>query len=153
MSEYYLSSDLFVGTQVTFNSHKFILIDADEYAFHYMEKHDQEFSKSSLNHIMQRLTNVLGQNADECRSFFTKNDPSGNGIISYEQMVNLLRQVDPSVSDQEVMTLARYYCEKTAADAADARNLISVTQENLRKRNYEGFAKLLEDCMQNDKQK
>lgn len=37
MSEYYLAPDLFVGAHVDFNSHKFILIDADEYAFRYME--------------------------------------------------------------------------------------------------------------------
>ena len=37
MSEYYLANDLFVGAHVDFNSHRFILIDADEYAFRYME--------------------------------------------------------------------------------------------------------------------
>jgi hypothetical protein len=37
MSEYYLSNDLYVGAHVDFNSHRFILIDADEYAFRYME--------------------------------------------------------------------------------------------------------------------
>ena len=38
MSQYYLSSDLFVGACVNFNSHIFVLIDADEYAFRYMEQ-------------------------------------------------------------------------------------------------------------------
>ena len=42
MSEYYLAQDLFVGAKVDFNSHKFVLIDADEYAFRYMESHAPE---------------------------------------------------------------------------------------------------------------
>ena len=44
MSEYYLANDLYVGAQVDFNSHKFVLIDADEYAFRYMEGHAPEVS-------------------------------------------------------------------------------------------------------------
>lgn len=46
MSEYYLAQDLFVGAHVNFNSHKFILIDADEYAFRYMEGNAPEVSDS-----------------------------------------------------------------------------------------------------------
>ena len=42
MSEYYLAQDLFVGACVDFNNHKFILIDADEYAFRYMENNARE---------------------------------------------------------------------------------------------------------------
>ena len=41
MSQYYLGQDLYVGATVTFNSHKFVLIDADEYAFRYMEEHTE----------------------------------------------------------------------------------------------------------------
>ena len=37
LSEYYSASDLYVGACVDFNNFKFILIDADEYAFQYME--------------------------------------------------------------------------------------------------------------------
>ena len=36
-SEYYLAGDLWVGAHVDFNSHRFILIDCDEYALRYME--------------------------------------------------------------------------------------------------------------------
>ena len=39
LSEYYNSLDLYVGAEVDFNCHKFIVIDADEYAFNYMERH------------------------------------------------------------------------------------------------------------------
>ena len=42
LSQYYMAPDLFVGATVSFNQHKFILIDADEYAFRYMEEHPLE---------------------------------------------------------------------------------------------------------------
>lgn len=38
-SEYYLAGDLWVGGHVEFNSHRFVLIDCDEYALRYMEAH------------------------------------------------------------------------------------------------------------------
>ena len=42
LSEYYNALDLFVGGSVEFNNFKFQLIDADEYAYNYMERHNAE---------------------------------------------------------------------------------------------------------------
>lgn len=38
LSEYFTAKDLYVGSRLNFHGHYFILIDADEYAFLYMEK-------------------------------------------------------------------------------------------------------------------
>lgn len=152
MSQYYLSNDLFVGACVNFNSHIFVLIDADEYAFRYMEQ-NPGYSKANINAILQKLVSAVGSNQDEIRSFFMKNDPNGLGCLGYDQLVSLLRQVDPNISDQEIMTVARHYSQRTQEDAIDSQKLVAIVQEQLRKRNYEGFGKLLEDCMQNDKDK
>lgn len=43
-SQYYLSGDLWIGAKVDFNSHRFILIDCDEYALRYMEAHPSQVS-------------------------------------------------------------------------------------------------------------
>ena len=42
LSEYYLARDMFVGNTVELNRFRFQLIDADEYAFRYMEQHASE---------------------------------------------------------------------------------------------------------------
>ena len=42
LSEYYSAQDLYVGAAAEFNRHRFILIDADAYAFEYMERHAEE---------------------------------------------------------------------------------------------------------------
>ena len=112
-----------------------------------------QFPAANIGGILNKLVSLVGKNPDEVRSFFMKNDPSGNGTIGYDQLVSLLRQVDPSITDHEIMTVARHYSERTAADAVDSRKLVAIVQEQLRKRNYEGFGKLLEDCMQNDQAK
>lgn len=153
MSEYYLANDLFVGAHVDFNSHRFILIDADEYAFRYMENNAVEFPKANVDAIVARIRNSVGNKADEVRSFFMRNDPSGAGAIQYDQLGALIRQVEPSITDHEIMTLARMYAERTAEDGVDTRKLLAIAQEQLRKRNYEGFAKLIESFQQADKDK
>ena len=42
LSEYYMAQDMFIGAVVEFNKFQFMLIDADEYAFSYMEAHANE---------------------------------------------------------------------------------------------------------------
>lgn len=153
MSEYYLSNDLYVGAQVDFNRHKFVLIDADEYAFRYMESHAAEFPKANVGSIVQKIRHVVGSKSDEVRSFFRRNDPNGTGIIQYDQLGALLRQVDPSLTDHEIMTLARMYCSRSGEEKMDTRKLVAIAQEMLRKRNFEGFGKLLEACSQEDRTK
>ena len=44
LSEYFLAQDLYVGSRVDFNNHLFILIDADEYVFNYLDRHADEVS-------------------------------------------------------------------------------------------------------------
>ena len=48
MSEYFTASDLFVGAKVTFNNFDFVISDADEYAFRYMEQHAAEVSRDDM---------------------------------------------------------------------------------------------------------
>ena len=50
MSEYFTASDLFVGAKVVFNNFDFVITDADEYAFRYMEQHADEVITSILHH-------------------------------------------------------------------------------------------------------
>lgn len=47
LSEYYLAQDMHVGSIVEFNKHRFVLIDADEYAYNYMERHEAEVGTPS----------------------------------------------------------------------------------------------------------
>jgi len=61
MSEYYQAADLFVGAYVIFNSHRFILIDADEYAFRCMEGSGGDVSNSYIDRCMYILLDYKSQ--------------------------------------------------------------------------------------------
>ena len=112
-----------------------------------------QFPKANVDCIVQKIRHIVGTKTDEVRSFFMRNDPNGSGIIQYQQLGALLRQVDPSVSEHEIMSIARMYCQRSAEDTLDSRKLVAIAQEQLRKRNFEGFGKLLEAFSQEDKAK
>ncbi|XP_005096411.1 EF-hand domain-containing family member C2 [Aplysia californica] len=143
LSEYYSAQDLFVGARVCFNNFAFILIDADEYAFQFMEDNSQAFVRSNINSVVQRLAAKLGSNKEDVRAFFAKTDPSGSGYIPYEKFREMVLNVEPTMSDQEIMTLARQYSDRRNDVVLDSGKLIAIMQEELRKRNFEGFGTLV----------
>eukprot|EP00745_Piridium_sociabile_P001304 TRINITY_DN107989_c0_g1_i1.p1 TRINITY_DN107989_c0_g1~~TRINITY_DN107989_c0_g1_i1.p1 ORF type:complete len:748 (+),score=228.62 TRINITY_DN107989_c0_g1_i1:111-2354(+) len=153
LSEYYMASDLFVGAMVNFNKHKFVLIDADEYAFRCMEEHPLEFPQCNMQNILGKIRAKLSQNMDDVRSFFTRNDSSGRGVTDYNQFRQLLMQVDGSLSEQEIMTVARHFSSQNQMEGMDGQKLVAVAQEQLRKRNYESFNSLLDSLQHQDKSK
>ncbi len=44
LSEYYQAHDLYVGATVEFHKFRFIILDADEYAYNYMERNPHQVS-------------------------------------------------------------------------------------------------------------
>ena len=47
MSQYFCARDLFVGARLALNNQAFQLVDADDYAFNYMEQHAEEVGEHS----------------------------------------------------------------------------------------------------------
>merc|ERR1712159_745556 len=56
MSEYYMACELYIGAEVTFNDHIFIIEDADEYAMHYMEHHSKDFDVANFSKILRKVS-------------------------------------------------------------------------------------------------
>jgi len=52
---YYSAADFYVGATLDFNRYRFVIIDADEYAFNYMEQHREQvsFRHSSFESLEQ----------------------------------------------------------------------------------------------------
>jgi Ca2+-binding EF-hand superfamily protein len=81
-----------------------------------------------------------------------RNDPSGTGILMYEQFHSLVHQLAPRLTEHEIMTIARYYGDRAEQDAQmDIKTLISIIQEQLRKNNFEGFTNMSENFQHMDK--
>ncbi|XP_074657538.1 EF-hand domain-containing family member C2-like [Tubulanus polymorphus] len=150
-AEFYTATDFFVGANVEFNCHKFILIDADEYAFAFMEMFPDSFPKASVKHVMKRLGELIKGKEDEIASFFRRNDADGRGVVGYDQFYSLMVQLVPGITHQEIMTLARHYSDQATDRPMEIVSLLAVVHEHLRKDNFEGFQSLLENFIHHDK--
>ncbi|XP_033122586.1 EF-hand domain-containing family member C2-like [Anneissia japonica] len=150
LSEYYTAADLYVGSRVNFHNHFFIMIEADEYAFRYMEKHNEQFAVSDIDKIHNKLKSIAGGQKDKIKEFFNRNDPQNTGKLDYDQFRNLMVQLGGSLlADHEIMTVARFYCD-TQDTKLDLNTIVSIVQEQLRKNNFENFTKLTEGFIHHD---
>jgi hypothetical protein len=56
---YYNCEDLYVGAKIVILSHNFVLLDADEYVFNYMEMHPFKFKFSGIEQTMNKMSELL----------------------------------------------------------------------------------------------
>ena len=73
--------DLYIGANVEFHKYKFVLIDADEYAVMYMEKHSSEFPQANIQFILPKLKQILESKYEEVKSEFQRFDQGNSGKI------------------------------------------------------------------------
>ena len=76
--------DLYVGAEVVFNNFRFVLVDADEYAFRYMETHVDTFPHANINLILEKLRGPATAHIDKIRSVLSDADPNKTGTLPYE---------------------------------------------------------------------
>lgn len=142
--EYYNAQDFFVGAQLNINNYVFLLEDADEYAYRYMETHPEEFPVADVRRIISKLSSIARQKADQVKDFFNRQDGNGENSVALDQFRCLLKQMtEGQLLDHEIMTLARFYGDRPAVDLNPAQ-VIGVAQQQLRKHNFENFTKILE---------
>jgi hypothetical protein len=99
----YTASDMFVGNKVSFNSHIFSLLSADEQTYKAMEcGSDEAFPYSDFN----RLQRMLSQKIVDIKKYFVA-DYRGDGTIGMGEMAACCRSVGMILNEQEVITLWR----------------------------------------------
>ena len=64
--DYYGGADFYIGATVEFNKHRFVLIEADEYAYNFMEQHHDEVIQCYLLYVSFFLCLFLSY---ACESF------------------------------------------------------------------------------------
>lgn len=72
---------MYIGANVAFHNHNFILIDADEYAVVYMEKHAAEFPQANIQFILPKLKQILEEKYEAIKTEFQKFDQENSGRI------------------------------------------------------------------------
>ncbi|NWU99193.1 EFHC2 protein, partial [Upupa epops] len=152
-SEYFKAQDLFVGARVCFHGHNFLLVDADEYTFSYMEKHANEFAVADTGVILKRLKDITEPRSQEIRQLFAATDPDHTEVIEYEPFRNLIASVTEGVfSEHEMVTLGRYYGVKEKYES-DLHSLLAGAREQLKKNSFDSFEQLLAVLVYNDRKK
>lgn len=144
MSEYITASDLFVGAKVVFNNFDFVITDADEYAFRYMEQHAAEFPQANMSLILGKIRAGAAAKSKEVKQMIADADGASSGKVPYETFRNILTSVG-GLSEHEIMTVGRHYAHREPAEV-DSVLLLAVAQEKLKKKNFEDFARL-QDAM------
>ncbi|XP_068772156.1 EF-hand domain-containing family member C2 isoform X6 [Struthio camelus] len=152
-SEYFKAQNLFVGARVCFHGHNFLLVDADEYAFNYMEKHANEFSVADISVILKKLKDIAEPRSREVKQMFAATDPDHTKVIEYDPFRNLIVNItDGVLSEHEIMTLGRCYSMRDDSEM-DVHFLLAVAQEQLKKKSFENFGQLSAVFVFNDRKK
>ncbi|XP_074760965.1 EF-hand domain-containing family member C2 isoform X2 [Athene noctua] len=152
-SEYFSAQNLFVGARVCFHGHNFLLVDADEYTFNYMEKHANEFPVADIDVILKKLKDITELRSREIRQVFAATDPEHTKVIKYEPFRDLIISITDGVfPEHEIRTLARYYSVREEYEM-DLHRLLAMAQEQLKKNNFENFEQLSAVLIYNDREK
>ncbi|XP_060732345.1 EF-hand domain-containing family member C2 [Tachysurus vachellii] len=143
MSEYYKAQDLYVGARLSINNQLFQLVNADEYAFNYMEQHAEEFPMANIGTILSKLKSIPEEKQKEIKQFLALSDSGNTGFIPYESFRSLLADMDGQLSEHEIMMLGRTYSVREQPEL-DVGLLLAITQDHLRKKQFESFSDMLQ---------
>lgn len=89
-TEFYEASDFYVGNTIEVFKHKFVLQDADEYAFNYMEANPHQFPMSDLNLIQRNLGDACNDNGIFLKQLFLDVDKNQSGVVSFQDFRSVL---------------------------------------------------------------
>lgn len=111
---YYDLTDLYVGTKIEVLSHHFVLIDADEYVYNYMEADPSRFNFSNPFMIKYKITKLLQslseQEKGSLKDKLRKADPNNSGLVDRNFIVSLTKSQFPGLlSDHEIITFSRLF--------------------------------------------
>ncbi|KAI5935620.1 EF-hand domain-containing family member C2 isoform X1 [Manis javanica] len=149
--EYIKAEELYVGAKVNLNGYLFLLLNADEYTFNYMEKHSDKFPKSSIKLALQKLKEE--PKSRELKKLFVAADYRHTKMVDYNTFRDILMSLTVGkLTDHEVITIARYY--RVPEDTCpDSSVLIAQVREQLKKNYFENFERLIARCVFQDREK
>ncbi len=111
---YYDITDLFVGAKIEILSHHFVLIDADEYVFNYMEADPNRFKNSNSPAIVEKAAKLLRglteHERNEMKEKLRKADPKGTALVDRSTLISVAKaKFGGSLNEHEIITFSRYF--------------------------------------------
>ncbi|KAJ2996739.1 EF-hand domain-containing protein 1 [Globomyces sp. JEL0801] len=111
---YYDCTDLYLGVKIQVLSHTFILIDADEYVFNYMEAAGDRFKYSAVDATISRISKLLKSLSPEQKLSLKKTlealDTNKTGTIERNALVGIAKNLFPGIlNEHEIVTFSRRF--------------------------------------------
>ncbi|TPX32330.1 hypothetical protein SmJEL517_g04501 [Synchytrium microbalum] len=111
--KYYKTADLNVGATVEVLKHKFVLLDADEFVYQYMEDKRQDFPMSDINKVMKKASVGLAGCKNVLAQVAKRLDSSDGGVVDRKKFLEATRDVWGScLTYHEAITLSRAFEEE-----------------------------------------
>jgi len=109
--EYYKSTDVFVGAQLTVFSHVFLLTGTDQFTVNFMEQDPNSFPKANFDFIINRLREETQNTNSEqkIREVFNNADTDKSGFICMDELKNLFVHLDVPLDEHELITILRQF--------------------------------------------
>ncbi|KAG8235664.1 hypothetical protein J437_LFUL016037 [Ladona fulva] len=150
--EYYLPKDFYVGAALVINEFHFLITDADEYTLNYMEKNCNEFSKSNIRLILDKLREALQPIYKDFVGKYLCIDPDQTGLITYHTFWRSMKDVlGDKITDQEILTLARAFPAKTGSmDGITLAQLRPLVHTELHRNLFHEYDRMAEDLLKRD---
>jgi len=103
----YKSSDFFVGAKLVLYNRTFLLVEADNYTYNYMEQHPENFPYSDYSRILAKIKLSNKGREDELRTAFIEMDTDGSGYLSLEELEKALKKAGSNLLKHEVISIMR----------------------------------------------
>lgn len=105
--ENFKARDFFVGARPVVNGFQFVVLATDERSLSYMEAHPCTFSMSDIATVARKFQAMLLSSSSGLGDALRNADLRGE-VVSYDTLLNLLRNRGMPFSEQEVLTILRY---------------------------------------------
>lgn len=103
---YFVPQDFYVGAVVDIFANRYLLTDADEYAFRYMEDHRDEFPVADVDAVVAKLRDHAG---GDPAAAFAEFDTDGSGFVEPAEFQAALLRLGCDVVGHELLTLMRHF--------------------------------------------
>lgn len=144
----YTPQHMYVGATLIINSYHFVLIDADEYALRYMELHPNEYPKSNISAVMDKVREKLRPIYKDFIAKYIKNETA---TITYGELRSRLCPImGDNFTEHEMITISRAFNAECAEEKYNRENIRAITLTELKRFLWDDLERVLEYFKQRD---
>ena len=112
-----------------------------------------QFPKSDVRVVIENIRRSERYGEEQVTKKFLFRDPESCDLIPYDSMAEILIELQPNITEHELMTIGRHFEEKRGHTEKPIIGILANVRENLRKTNYDNYEELLKSLKYEDQQK